>query len=220
MGKPLVHFQYSFSLRLIPSWLSYIRIKMFVFAKKWTLWVLLLVLSVIAPRSSRAGEVPTADEIISKAVAHAQESKTRERPASYSYTKLTLTEEFDAAGNMKDRKERMYQVVLQGGATHLKLISVNGRPPTEAELKIQSENETHTRRLLGQSKSGKGDNRENFLTPDLVAHYSFKLNGQVNVNGRPAYEVTFAPKNPDAPIHHLADRLLNRISGTICIDVQ
>src|SRR5215467_5822733 len=126
MGKPLVHFQYSFSLRLIPSWLSYILIKMFVFAKRGIVWVLLLVLGAIAPLSSRARDALTADEIISKAVAHAQEFKTRERPASYSYTKLTLTEEFDAAGNIKERKERMYQVILQDGATHLKLIAVNG----------------------------------------------------------------------------------------------
>ena len=190
------------------------------FGKKWSILTLSLVLSGISFSLVRAENALTADEIISKAVARSQDSQVRERPASYSYTKLTLTEELDAAGNIKDRKERMYQVMLQAGATRLKLISVNGRPPTEAELKLQSDNETNARRLLGPAKSGKGENRENFLTPDLVAHYSFKLNGQVDLNGRPAYEIAFAPKNPDAPIHHLADRLLNRISGTICIDVQ
>src|SRR5205814_1965986 len=97
---------------------------------------------------------------------------------------------------------------------------VNGHPPTDAELKIQSDNERNARRLLGQSKSGKGANHENFLTPELVEHFSFKLNGQISLNGRPTYEIAFAPKNPEAPIHHLADRLLNRISGIIFIDVQ
>ena len=190
------------------------------FGRSYRLGAVLLFMSGVAVWVSRAESGPSADEIISQAVARAQQPQTNASPSTYSYTKLTLTEELDAEGNVRDRKERVYQVVLQGGSTCLKLVSVNGHAPTEAELKKQSDNEINARQLVGQSKSGKGDNRENFLTKELAARFAFRLEGQLSINGRAAYQIAFAPRNPEPPIHHLADRLLNRISGTIWIDLQ
>ena len=43
---------------------------------------------------------------------------------------------------------------------------------------------------------------------------------QKSINGRQSYEISFAPKRPEPPVHHMIDRLLNRISGTIWIDAD
>jgi hypothetical protein len=40
------------------------------------------------------------------------------------------------------------------------------------------------------------------------------------MNGRRAYRIAFEPKEPDAPAHRVADRFLNRISGTLWIDAE
>jgi hypothetical protein len=74
--------------------------------------------------------------------------------------------------------------------------------------------------MAGSSKSGKGDKRENFLTPELAARFDFKLVGQTHVAGRAAYEITFQPKNPSPPVHHMVDRFLDRMSGTVWIDAE
>jgi len=79
----------------------------------------------------------SATEVIQNAVARAQQADTQARPG-YTYTKLTLTEEIDAQGKVKERKERVYRVLFQGGSTCLKLVTVNGRPPDEAEVKIST----------------------------------------------------------------------------------
>ena len=76
------------------------------------------------------------------------------------------------------------------------------------------------RQLLGQPKSANGDNRESFLTPELVARFDFELLTQEPLNGRPAFQISFQPKNPPAPAHRMVDRLLDRISGTIWIDCE
>jgi len=180
----------------------------------------LLVLLGCTGLSLLAENAPSVEQIISNAVARSQQAQTKPGSTAYSYTKFTLTEELDAEGKIKESKERLYHVVLQGNATSVKLISVDGHPPTEADLKKHAENELNARQLSGQSKSGKGDNRENFLTPELTARFDFKLQNQVVINGRPSYQITFAPKNPAPPIHHLADRLLDRFSGTVWIDAQ
>jgi len=87
-------------------------------------------------------------------------------------------------------------------------------------LKRQTENDTNARQVLGQSKAARIENWENFLTPDLVARFDFKLLGQTNINGRAAYYLQFQPKSPELPVHKIMDRLLNRLSGAIWIDVN
>ena len=162
----------------------------------------------------------SADEVIQKAVARAQRAPARFGPKGYTYTKLTVTEELDATGKIKERKERVYEVLFRSGETYLKLLQINGRPTGDTEMKNQSENQLKLGQLLGQPKAGKGDNRENFLTPDLVARFDFTLAGQSSLNGRPTYQIAFRPRTPEPSVHHILDRLLNRISGTLWIDAQ
>src|SRR6266567_2184757 len=182
-------------------------------------WAVLLGLGLIGPSRVHAETSLSATEVIQNAVARAQQADTQARPG-YTYTKLTLTEEIDAQGKVKERKQRVYQVLFQGGSTCLKLVTVNGGRPDEAEVKKQYDNQMNARHWFGQSKSGKGDSRENFLTTELVARYNFKLVGQELVNGRLAYQIAFEPRSPEGPEHRVLDRFFNRLSGTVWIDVQ
>ena len=184
----------------------------------WFNWLFLFVVSGFAQTGLLAGPELSADDVIQKALARAQRASVPQ-PA-YTYTKVTLTEELDAFGNVKERKEKLYQVSLQDGSTYLKLLAVNGHPAPDAELKKQSENQALFRQLLGQPKSARGDHRENFLTPELVARFKFTLAGQTPVNGRPAYQVAFQPRSTEPPARHVADRFLSRISGTVWIDAE
>jgi hypothetical protein len=118
---------------------------------------------------------------------------------------------------MKERKEKVYQVNFRNGATYAKLVEVNGHAPAAGDLKKQAENESNAQQMTG-SKSNRAENRENFLTPDIVSRFDFVLMGQTNFNGRATYQVAFQPKNPAPPGHHMIDRLLDRISGTVLID--
>jgi hypothetical protein len=161
----------------------------------------------------------SADQIIQKAVARAQNLPAKPGKGAYTYTKLTVTEEFDSAGKMKERKEKVYQVNFRSGATYAKLVEVNGHAPVPADLKKQAENESNAQQMTG-AKSNKAENRENFLTPEIVSRFDFTLVGQTNFNGRATYQVTFQPKSPAPQSHHMIDRLLDRISGTVLIDAE
>jgi len=184
------------------------------------LWWLSLILSGSGGSLLHAQSLPSADELIRKAVARAQDCQEQTGRAGYTYTKVSVIEELDSAGKVRERKEKVYQVSLRDGASYVKLLEVNGRPPQGAELKKQNENDGNFRQLLGDSKKGKGSNRDNFLTAELVARYDFKLIRQTEVNGRSAYELAFHPKNPGPPVRRMIDRLLNRISGTIWLDAE
>ena len=188
-----------------------------------SVWLGLLALAavVIFDRSSlRAENSLSANEIIGKAVTRTQAAQAKSGLPGYTYTKVTVTEELEPSGKIKERKEKLYQVVFQAGSTHLKLVEVNGHPPAEADIKKLAENEKNAQKLVGQSKTSRANDRENFLTPELVARFDFKLLGEKAINGRRAYELSFQPKNPAPPTHHIVDRLLDRLSGTICIDAE
>src|SRR2546428_1175697 len=109
-------------------------------SKIWCISVLFACLGAVT-QAAPAQKPLTANEIVNKAAARAQLADAKSGPAGYSYSKLTVTEELDSNGKVRERKEKVYDVSFQGGATHLKLLTVNGRPPAAADLKKQSENE-------------------------------------------------------------------------------
>src|SRR5882724_10284870 len=145
-------------------------------------------LSLMAPFGTLALNALSADEVIHKAVMRAQDAGATSGKAGYTYTKLTVMEELDSSGKVKEHKEKVYQVNFRNGATYAKLVEVNGHPPAGADLKKQAENESNARQMTG---SNKGDNRENFLTPEIVARFDFTILGQTNLNGRATYQIGF-----------------------------
>jgi hypothetical protein len=171
--------------------------------------------------ASYAAEM-SADEVIQKAVHRSQLTSKETKKPAFTYTKVNVTEEFDSTGKVKERKEKVYEVSFRDGASRLKLLEVNGHAPADSDLKKLAENESNYRLLTGKSKAEKKekDNRENFLTPELVARFNFTLVGKAPINGRAAYEISFRPKNPPPPTHHVLDRLLDRLSGTLWIDSE
>jgi len=166
-----------------------------------------------------ANATPTATEIVQKAVERAQQMESRGRPG-YSYRKVSVTEELDPVGKVKERKEKVYEVSFREGSTLARLLQVNGHPPCRTDMKEQTENETNARHMFGHSKEHQGNIEQNFFTPELVARFDFKLICETNLNGRVAYQLQFGPKNPQLEIHTIFDRLLNQLSGTIWIDAE
>src|SRR5258706_7974904 len=152
----------------------------------------LLLLGGLCGTGARAQDALSADTVIQKAVTRGTE--TRSAAPDFRYTKFTLTEELDSAGKVRERKEKVYDIVYRNGLASVNLLRVNGRAPSVEDQKKQTENEMGFRQLLGQSKTGKGDQRDNFLTPELVARFEFSLAGLTNVNGRAAYQGPFLPK--------------------------
>lgn len=184
-------------------------------------WVTLFVALVVCGRGAGGlrAETPLPLElVIQKALARAQQAGAGAGQPGYTYTKLSVIEELDAAGKVREHKEKVYQVSFRAGSSQVRLLEVNGHPPRPADLKQPRQNEPNLRQLLGQCVSG--DIRENLLTPELVARFDFRLLGRTVLNGRAAYQVAFQPKSPAPPVRHLVDRLLNRLSGTLWIDAE
>lgn len=172
------------------------------------------------PRIMRAETALSADDVMRRAVQRAEAPQSSVAQPDYAYTKHTITDELDAKGNVKGRKEKLYEVLVESGLSYLKLLEVNGRQLSGEQLRKQQEREEAERQKMTDSQPGKkGDNRENFLTAELVERYRFTLLDEQPVNGRRAYRLAFEPKSGLA-VRRLTDRFLNQIAGTVWIDAE
>src|SRR5262249_28018668 len=140
-----------------------------VILKSWLIPFAVLSILCITAVAGPAPEAPalSASEIVQKAVSRSEQPVPAGK-ADYVYTKVSVTEELDSAGKVKERQERVYQVSFHEGYSSLKLIEVNGKPPGEAERKKQTENESNMRQLFAGSKTARTGRSENLLTPELV----------------------------------------------------
>jgi len=192
----------------------------FAIARKGIPALLLAALSVVclSPAFAQDPAPLTADAVIQKAVTQAQQADAKSGQKDFTYTKVSVVEELDSRGKVTERKEKVYRVYFQKGATYAKLVEVNGKAVGKADAAAQAETEASTRKLVGDAKPMKGE--KSFLTPEVVARFDFKLVGKGLVNQREAYQITFAPKSPEPAVHRILDRLMNRISGMVWIDAQ
>jgi hypothetical protein len=172
------------------------------------------------PAVARAETALSADDILRRAVERAEAPPSSVARPNYAYTKHTVTDELDASGHVKGRKEKLYEVLVESGLSYMKLVQVNGQPLSVEQMRKQQEHEEAERLKMTDSPPGKkGDNRENFLTAQLVERYRFTLLDQQSVNGRMAYRLAFEPKS-GLPVRRLTDRFLNQIAGTVWIDAE
>jgi hypothetical protein len=187
----------------------------------WFVGTAVLVLGLLRGFGAPEQTAPTAGDIMQKAVQRAQSPEVREDRPAYRYTKHTVTEELDTQGHLKDRHEKLYDVRVESGLSRLKLVQLNGQVLSADEQRKRDAEDLAERQKMTDSKSGKkGDERENFLTADLVAKYKFTLKRELQINGRDTYELAFEPASPTLPEDHLTDRFLNHVAGTVWIDAR
>jgi hypothetical protein len=184
-------------------------------------WIGLLGLAFLPALVSRAQTPLSADDVVQKAVQRAQSADVRDARPAYKYVKHTVTEELDSQGRLKVRREKLYDVRVESGLSRLRLVRLNGQELSGDEQKKQDAQDQAQREKMTDAKAGKkGDERENFLTADLVARYKFQLVRRVQINGRDTYELAFQPAGSNLPVSHVVDRFLNQVAGTVWIDAQ
>ncbi len=175
-----------------------------------------------ASLAARAESAPlSADDIIRRAVDRAESHGSTFAGLDYEYHKHTIVEEVDRKGRLKDHKEKLYNSTVEAGRTYSKLVQINGQDLSPSELKKEEDRDAAERaKILDTKTPSKAGDRENMLTPELVARYRFTVTGQETVKGRAAYKLDFAPRSSNLPVRKLTDRFMNHIAGTVWIDAE
>ncbi|HEY6169146.1 MAG TPA: hypothetical protein VI454_13975 [Verrucomicrobiae bacterium] len=177
----------------------------------------LLLSAISRAEAATAAPALSAEQIVKRALARAALSEKNAVRDAYAFQKSIVTEDLDTKGKVKERKEK--DVLTQGDTSYIQRIRINGKDLAGAELQRQRDAEIKARQKITQQKNKqREDSYEHYLNSDVVSRFELKLVGTEAINGRPAYVVSFRPRNGKLPINQLADRLINHLSGKAWID--
>ena len=159
----------------------------------------------------------SADEISVKVVERAQRMlRDPDRPR-YAYTKVSVREELDKKGKVKERHEKLIQFGPR--SARVARMKVNDQVVSEAEMTKREEQGESGVAPAGRSSSANRDDAwQKYLTRDLISKYDFTLLEPEPLQGRPAYVMAFRPKRGPLSEKQWSDRLLNRVAGKLWID--
>ncbi len=161
----------------------------------------------------------TADEIVRKMVARADQATNGSPRANYVYFKKSTTEKLDGKGNVEERKEKLIQIT--GGKGSVVQIKINGKALPPEELKReQAQVQAEDQKMNDSRVVRRSDNWERLLTGDLVSRYKFTLVREEPVNGRLAHVLSFKPASGELPVREISDRFINNLQGIIWVDAE
>ena len=164
--------------------------------------------------------LPTAAEVMDRVIERARWVQEHRPALQYTYHQQVLVEKLDGEGAVKEREERIYQLVRIEGEPYLRLVQKNGQPPTEDDLEDEAKRERAFRKRLAERRKKKSDDEGFRFDHELVSKYRGEMLGRDIVNGRPAYLLRFEPKSRDLPVRKRVDRLTNKLAGKLWIDAQ
>ncbi|HKQ38234.1 MAG TPA: hypothetical protein VJ063_09165, partial [Verrucomicrobiae bacterium] len=161
----------------------------------------------------------TAEEIVRRMVARADEATNGSPRANYVYFKKSTTEKLNGKGNVEERKEKLIQIT--GGKGSVVQIKVNGKPLSAEELKkAEAEVQAEDQKMNDSRVARRSDNFERLLTGDLVSRYRFELVREELLNGRRSYVLNFRPAAGELPVREMSDRFINNLRGVIWVDAE
>lgn len=180
----------------------------------------LIGLAPLVSPAQNAERLPTATEVMDKVIERARWVQEHRPALQYTYRQQVLVEKMDGDGAVKERDERIYQLVRIDGEPYLRLVQKNGQPPTEDDLADEAKREKEFRKRLAERRKKKSDDEGFRFDRELVSKYRGEMLGREAVNGRPAYILRFEPKSRDLPVRKRVDRLTNKLAGKLWIDAQ
>jgi len=176
-----------------------------------------LLLAVCLAAGLAVGETPPdLDDLLAAAV----EANTLDRSAwtGYSFKRHVLRQKLDTAGEVEWRQEMLFQNTPTAGGFDEILISMDGQPPSDSDVK------KHRRagRFQERYESSTELALDNPIGPDLellplLLDQEHRYVGEESVDGTACHRIAFsARKSPgaDAPV---PERLKHAMEGSMCI---
>lgn len=152
-----------------------------------------------------------------KAIQRAKWVEEQNFEATRAFTQLSITEQVDDKGAVKERQEFLYHVYPVEGLPYAELIQKNGKPPAQQDLKKERERQKKLRERLAQRGRQK-DEEDVSLDEEVVSKYRFEILRREAVNGRLTFVLSFEPRSEDLPVRRKVDRFLNKLVGTLWVD--
>ena len=175
--------------------------------------VLLAICNVAAPAE---GQEWTAQEIVDRAVARADEQRTEQSALRYRATFEAVTERLNGDGEVEGTERETYVQYPLEGVLYEELVAREGEPLTADDARKERERredfveEVRERRTRGIDPRPENENRVE-LNADFISRYEYSLVGEELRDGHDYWIVGLAPRAGDlarpSPDRHGAEQV-------------
>lgn len=168
-----------------------------------------------------ADALPSAGEIIAKALARAKSQKEQGRETAFQYRYRNRRTKLDSNGKPASTEERLYRVYPLHGEPYYELIEVDGKPPDAKEREKERKRQREFREERAKNARGEKTNDERVaFDKDLIERYTSTVERVEELNGRRTYVLRFQPREGELPVRKRIDHALNNSSGRLWIDAE
>ncbi|HEX2444688.1 MAG TPA: hypothetical protein VHJ77_12145 [Vicinamibacterales bacterium] len=141
--------------------------------------------------------------------------ESRARLEKYGYFEEDTEIKLDRSGGEEERETRVYLVspAPKGGEPDSRLVSVNGKPPSEDEREEDEERRERDREDV-ESRSTSASQRRRAAVEDLRRGLVVKIEGRETVDGHQATVLSFEPR-PGAHLQSRVGRFVRVMRGRV-----
>jgi len=156
-----------------------------------------------------------------KVIQRADAVARADEEGKYCYERRSVEEQLDAFGKATKTTEETYEVFPIQGFPYARLVRIQGRELTEKEIRDQNRKEDEFRKSLAkqESKQSSATNAD-WLDKELVDRFVFQVEDRVSFQDRQVLVLSFHPKPNRGREKTVADKVLNRLAGTLWVDEE
>lgn len=158
------------------------------------------------------------EAIVEKVIERARQNRERAPHAEYTFTQFEVIEKLDADGGVREREEKVYQLVPIEGEHYQRLVKVDGEPLGGKQLREEQRREREFRRAVAEGSEPPEQRPRVTVDENLFGRFELELVGEESVNGRRAYVLAFAPKAHNLPERNRIEKMMRRVDGRFWID--
>ncbi len=162
--------------------------------------------------------LPSSSNLLARIVARAANVAKDSKSGTYTHEKRAVLEELNSESEVSRSTEKLYKVIVVRGWTFSRLIKIQGKELSEAEIRKEDKREQEfNSKIAGRDLSGKSERVTATITPELIARYNFEVLRKDLYQDRKTWVLDFRPKSSN-PEKTIPDRIYNRLAGRIWVD--
>ena len=181
------------------------------------------VLLALGGRAAPAGAQEwTAQEIVDRAVARADEQRDAEDDTRYRATLEAITERLNGDGEVEETERETYEQYPLEGVIYEELVGREGEALTADDARKERERqrkfveEVRERRERGIDPRPDDENRVE-LNDEFVSRFQFSIVGEEVRDGYDCWVIQLVPRPGDLPVRRRIDTALNKSTGRLWV---
>ena len=165
-------------------------------------------------------ELPSAKELIERALERANWLKEQKVEEKYSFSEVVLAEKLNPDKSVKESDRSRYEVYPIEGVLFRRLVKRNGQPLSPEQIEWEDQKERDLKEQIKRGERPKGDENRIEFNADLISRFRAEVVSRELLNGRSTYVLRFEPKSNQLPVRRRIDYALNKSAGHMMIDEE